>query len=248
MVVPTASAQYRAVEDLTSITAPVGATLRYSFTALEHITGLSTVAALTLREFARPRPGRVLSVDTRPGQSARDVLRDGLPLSEEKAPRLPADVRQWMRLHRGLVAVAFDGGALADWNHTIAPVIRHFDIVGTDWGALPLPDATQAAMASDVTCITGSYERDSAESAIGFARALAEQSEECRPIVVLSDITASRSTWPRIIAPHLPFPVVSIPHDAALLAGRAPTATTLTRVRAVAATLRRAATERDVHS
>ncbi|MDQ0648634.1 hypothetical protein QFZ53_002830 [Microbacterium natoriense] len=240
-IVPTASAQRRVIDELTTITAPVGPALRFSFVALEPRTALSTVAALTMRELRRGRAGRILSVDTRLGQSGRAVLLEGSPLSDETFVRIPEGTREWMRERGGLVAVSFDHGGVADWNRVIAPVVRHFDIVGTDWGALAQDDASIAARTGHVVCITGTWERDSAESAIAFARAIHDQTDECRPIVVLSDVTRTRSTWPRLVTRHVPVRVLAVPHDRLLAAGGPASPPTTTRARMVAAALRAAA-------
>ncbi|MFF5626913.1 hypothetical protein [Microbacterium sp. LWH10-1.2] len=168
------------------------------------------------------------------------ILREGAPLSEESFARIPADTRAWMREQNGIVAMSFERGTTADWHRVVAPVVRHFDIVSTDWGALSLPDATDAALTGHVVCVAGSWERDSAESAIAFARAAEAQLDDCRAIVVLSDIAGRRSSWPRQVTPRLPIPLLAFRHDAAMAAGRAPARTTMTMARAMAAAVRRA--------
>lgn len=231
-----ASAQHKCLEDLAEITAPIGQAIRCSFVSLEPMTGQSTVAGLVMRELTRSRPGRVLGIDTRTTQSMHRVLQEGAPLSEA-FERVPAETRTWMRHQHGLAAMAFDGGGYADWIRVVAPIVRHFDVVGTDWGPLPVLQAARAAFTGQVVCVTATYERASAEAAIAFARAIKEQHSATRPLLVLSDLTRTRSTWPRLVAPRISVPLIAVPHDPDLAADREPGPRTVRRLRSAAAAL-----------
>lgn len=236
MILLSAHAQQQLLGDLAAIEAPLGTTLRCSFVALGPQTGLSTVAGLTLRARRRCHAGRVLAVDMRPGQSASAVLQHGSPVTDDESRGIPAAVRQWMRQRDGLTALAFDHASASDWTRVVAPVVRHFDTVGTDWGPLPAADATDAALTAQVACVTGTWERESAESAIAFARALDDQTD-CAPIVVLSDVARTRSTWPRLVATRLPMPLIALSHDPALAGGGRPSSRTLRSITTLAAAL-----------
>lgn len=244
-LLPTATAQHRLIEDLTVIAAPVGATLRISFLSLEPTTGLSVITTLAMRELTRGRPERTLTVNAA-SDGRSPAPHSGHFLQPGVLERIPETTRARMRQQNGLTAVQSDDG-VTGWNRVIAPVVKHFDVVGTCWGALPLEKATQAALTGTVTCVTGSYERESAETAIAFARALSEQVTDCRPLVVLSDLGDTRSTWPRLVAPKLPVSLIAVPHDPALKLGGAASARTLQHARSIAAALKLDPATREAH-
>lgn len=218
----TASSQTALLDDLSAINLPIADSLRISFVSTVPAIGLSTVAAASMRHLAHAHPGRVLAVDPRPGQAGSLLMAAPEEPPADVLSRLPVSARPWLSYSHGICVSGFDGATAAGWNTTVAPIARYFDIVATDWGTQPLPAMGPVARLSNVFCIAGSYRRGSAESAIAVARAVTAGAPGVRAVVVLIDATRTHSTWPRTIAPTLPFPVVAFPYDSSLAAHQGP--------------------------
>jgi len=233
----TASAQHDMIEQLAALETPVGATLRCSFLSFESCAGTSSVAKLVMRQLMRGRRDRALMVDTAAGQAAAGILTAGARPPKAVLERLPQEIWPWFAYRDGMTALAFTQAGAEDWTGTVGPVVKHFDVVGTDWGARSFDAAIQVAETGQRACIMGTFERDSAEAALAFATAVSRSQSRCRPVVVLSDVTRCRSTWPRIIAERAEVPVVAIPFDQALAQGRPASPGTQRRALQVAAVL-----------
>lgn len=232
-----ASAQRAFLDQRARTEAPVPASRSLAFLSLEPSVGVSTLARLALEQLRQAHADRLLLVDTSPGQTAGTNLQSSRPLPDALASRLPSEARQWLGYRDGIAALAFTNAEPSDWNRVVSPLVRHFDITCTDWGARPFETAARIARFSHTICLVASAEREAAEAAIALASAVAEQRPASRPVVALSDVTRTGSTWPRIVSERLGFPVVGVPYDDALRAGSAPGGRTRRSALALAAAL-----------
>lgn len=225
------------IEQLTALETPVGATLRCSFLSLEPCAGTSSVTKLVMRQLMQGRRDRTLMVDTSAGQAASEILHAGNRPPEAVLERLPQEIWPWFAYQRGVTALAFTQAGVEEWARTVGPVVKHFDAVGTDWGARSFDAAVEVAETGQWVCVAGTFERDSAEAALAFATAVSRSRLSCRPVVVLSDLTRCRSTWPRIIAAQAEVPVIPIPFDQAFTLNRPASSSTQRRALQIAAIL-----------
>ncbi len=247
----TASRQDALISAAEAASSPISTGRRFAFLPLSSQAGTSTVAALTARALAQGRSGRTLLLetsDTGPGsllamgrQTPPMHQLTGLP--RELSGVLGYGYGVWVgsvgRLP-GPASTDSEATTSADWFQRVAPISRHFDVVCTDWHPQPnLAAAVAATRTAQAVCLVSPFGRADAESAVALARAMHSEPDGPRVMVAFVDVARTRSTWPRLVAPRLPFPVVRFGHDDSLVQGRRPRPSTETSAIATAANLMR---------
>jgi len=208
--------------------APVGIGRRFSFIGLDPHVGVSTVAALTCRALAAGRNGRTLLAGALLDPTATTAVPSGL------ADTLPQHLRDRLTFQHGIFALplipppldstgrAQHPGA-AQWREQVAPAARYFDILGTDWeNGADLPEILDRSLTGQAVCVVAPYERTSAEYSVALARALHNNPDGPAVMVAFVDAEHTFTTWPRMVAERVPFPVVRFHHDVGIAVGRPP--------------------------
>jgi hypothetical protein len=236
MAVPalTASRQDALIDAAEAAGSPISTGRRFAFLPLSSQAGTSTVAALAARALAQGRSGRTLLLATSDtgagpllamGQQTPPVQQQtGLP--RELSGALGYGYGVWTGSVGRLPGPAFTGSEAAtgaDWFQRVAPIARHFDVVCTDWHPQPnLAGVVAATRTAQAVCLVTPFARADAESAVALARAMHSEPDGPRVMVAFVDVARTRSTWPRLVAARLPFPVVRFGHDDSLVQGRRP--------------------------
>ncbi len=250
----TASQQDELISAAEAAGSPISTGRRFAFLPLSPPAGTSTVAALTARALAQGRSGRTLLLgtsDTTPGPLL-DMGRQTPPTHQ--ASGLPRELSEALGYGYGVWVgsvgrlpgppfTAAEAATSADWFQRVAPISRHFDVVCTDWHPQPnLAAVVAATRTAQAVCLVTPFARADAESAVALARAMHADTGGPRVMVAFVDVARTRSTWPRLVAPRLPFPVVRFGHDDSLVQGRRPRPITETSAIATAAQLMRLST------
>lgn len=250
----TASRQDELISAAEAASSPISTGRRFAFLPLSSQAGTSTIAALTARALAQGRSGRTLLLGTSDA-GARPLLAMGQQTPpDEQLTGLPRELSGalgygygvWVGSVSHLPGPAFTGSEAAtsaDWFQRVAPIARHFDVVCTDWHPQPnLAAVVAATRTAQAVCLVTPFGRADAESAVALARAMHADPDGPRVMVAFVDVARTRSTWPRLVAPQLPFPVVRFGHDDSLVHGRRPRPSTESSAIATAAHLMRLST------
>lgn len=233
----TSSAQNTIVELESILERPLATSLSCSFIALRPESATSTIATLMAKEFARHGSDRALLVETAtsPSSAARTLRQTTPPDSVLK--KLPQQTQQWLLHREGVNTLSLPNATATDWSNLVAPITKNFDVIATDWGTRSMEDALEHAHDGQIICLTSSYERDSAEAALALSRTIADAFDMAKVMLVLSDLTNTRSTWPKLISKRFTFPIITIPFDRSLRNKQQANHTTMLSIRRAAALL-----------
>ncbi|GAA3598177.1 hypothetical protein GCM10022198_23060 [Klugiella xanthotipulae] len=236
-LLPGATWQRDLIERADRIATPTPTGRRVSFFSLVPHSGVSTVTTLAARLLTSRRPGRVLQVETggttgflqpgvrRSGMTVPDTSEASGGLAQEVLDRLKYRAGTWMTDLPALAQhVALTPGGLPpgqragvrEWYAHVAPMTRFFDVAATDWGTRSnTTECLEIVATGHHTCLISPFDRAVAEDSIAFAYHL--RATTGQPVrVAFVDAAGTRSTWPGIVAPTLPFPAVVFAYDPGL--------------------------------
>lgn len=200
---------------------------RIGFVSLAPRVGTTTLAREVLTAVSGRRAEPVLAVDVAGGAddlgnrlgvgvTAPEDARVGARTSADALTGLPAGPG-WRALRPATAE-----GPVAAWLGEAAPIARFFDVSITDFGVRhPGVDLAACAALTDVLCLVADARRTPAELARAVAPAIAALPERPQPVLALVDHGRDGNAVARAFATD-PWPVVGIPFDAGLRAGRAP--------------------------
>lgn len=241
----TATGQHDLVAAADQASAPVGVVRRFSFIGLQARVGTSTVAETVSRALARGRSGRTLLASSEPAGAMP------APAPAELTEGMPRAVSERIGYQDGLFTLGLNAPAPSTvgpmrsasvvlWREQIAPAVRYFDIVCTDWtGDADAFEILDRSRTSQAVCLIAPYSRVEGENTLAIARAIHQTPDAPAVTVGFVDTARTGSTWPRMVADRLPFPVVLFGHDRALATGRRPVTRTVRAATLVAAALMR---------
>ncbi|MFE7845755.1 hypothetical protein ACFUTX_11265 [Microbacterium sp. NPDC057407] len=200
---------------------------RIGFVSLAPGVGTTTLAREVLTAVAGRRADPLLAVDAAGGADdlgARLGVGVTAPDETRAGARTTADALAGLPTGPGWRALrpAVADGPVAAWLGEAAPIARFFDVSITDFGARhPGVDLAACAALTDVVCLVADARRTPAELARAVAPAIAALPERPRPVLALVDHGRDGGGVARAFAGD-PWPVVGIPFDAGLHAGRTP--------------------------
>jgi hypothetical protein len=210
-----------------AIRAPLSTTRRIGFVSLVPGGAVPTLALQVTRVVAARRGSPVLAIDvSADGGLARLLGVPPAPPNETRAAaRTSAEALTGLAERDSVVALhpPLDGGSVSTWLSEAAPITRFFDVAVTDFGAHhPVADLGSCAALCDVVCVVSAADRASAEQARSVLPAIAALPEGPEPVLALVDASGDGAAVARALTSSSPHPVVAVPADAALRAGRPP--------------------------
>ncbi len=207
---------------------PLATALRVGVVHLESGVGATTVANALSAGLAAHRTQPVLAVDLAGG--ARSLgLRLGVGATPVSAIRTrartsaeAADGLAQTRSGQFVFCPTLTGSdSLGTWTTEVAPIVRFFDVVVTDFGARhPLVDLAATAAMCDVVCLVAGAGRADAEVGASMAAAITALSEHPRVVLALVDRRGDSEPAARVVGRHAAVPVAVVPFDRGLRLNR----------------------------
>lgn len=207
---------------------PLATALRVGVVQLDSGVGATTVANALGAGLAAHRTQPVLAVDLAGG--ARSLgLRLGVGATPVSAVRSRA--RTSAEAADGLVRAQSgqyvfcptltESDSLGIWTKEVAPIVRFFDVVVTDFGARhPLVDLAATAAMCDVVCLVAGAGRADAEVGASMATAITGLAEHPQVVLTLVDRRGDSEAAARVVARHASVPVAVLPFDRGLRLNR----------------------------
>lgn len=210
--------------------------------------GTSTVAGTMGALLAERSADRVLLVDTtatgaalRHAGLAQAQAPTSAPMHAERFDQVAASVP---RVPGGVYGLALAPGDNAWWQ-VVAPAVRFFDVVVSDWGARGLGDLGPVVASSSVVCLVTPARLGPIQLAVNLAGAV--RAAGAAPVVCVNALDAHPPAGIGTVCDLLPFPVARFSHEPASRRARPgrglPLGVRMSAMRAAAAVMTAATTQ-----